>query len=85
VSGWRVAGGSLGHVRSGAYEPLYDRLYTGISMSSDMQRFGSNHNISFNSAYVDGSVREIRYSVDLVVFQAVCVRDDGLAYSLDEL
>jgi prepilin-type N-terminal cleavage/methylation domain-containing protein len=54
--------------------------------------FGSVHPATFNAVFADGSVRTIRYSVqfnnmapDYGVFQRVCIRNDGLTYSLVDL
>jgi prepilin-type N-terminal cleavage/methylation domain-containing protein len=47
--------------------------------------FGSAHPGSFNAVMGDRSLRKIRYTVDLVVLRQACVRDDGQAFSLQNL
>ena len=44
---------------------------------SKLYRFGSAHPGSMNAVFADGSLRPIRYSVPLAVFQSLAVRDDG--------
>jgi hypothetical protein len=48
-------------------------------------RFGSSHPTLLNAVFGDGSVRIIRYSVSLTVFQRACARNDGQPFSLDDL
>jgi prepilin-type N-terminal cleavage/methylation domain-containing protein len=48
-------------------------------------RFGSSHFGVFNALFADGAVRKINYSVDLTVFQRICVRNDGQPVNLDDL
>ena len=48
-------------------------------------RFGSSHVGVFNAVFADGAVRKINYSVDLTVFQRICVRNDGQPVNLDDL
>ena len=38
-----------------------------------------------NAAFADGSVRTIRYSVELDVLKKACGRNDKLTYNLDDL
>jgi prepilin-type N-terminal cleavage/methylation domain-containing protein/prepilin-type processing-associated H-X9-DG protein len=52
---------------------------------NNFQRFGSAHSEGFQAAFVDGSVRLIRYTVNLSVFQAACRRAEGTSYNLDNL
>jgi prepilin-type processing-associated H-X9-DG protein len=40
--------------------------------------FGSSHPGMANFVFGDGSVRSVRFTVDQVVFQRACVRNDGL-------
>jgi prepilin-type N-terminal cleavage/methylation domain-containing protein/prepilin-type processing-associated H-X9-DG protein len=47
--------------------------------------FGSAHPAAMNVAFADGSVRSVRYSVDLLVFQYSCIRNDRQSYNLDDL
>jgi prepilin-type processing-associated H-X9-DG protein len=47
--------------------------------------FGSAHPAAMNAAMADGSVRSIRYSVDLDTFKKACGRNDKLNYNLDDL
>jgi hypothetical protein len=46
--------------------------------SNDEGRFGSAHFGSFNAVLADGAVRSISYSVDLKIFQRICIRNDHL-------
>jgi prepilin-type N-terminal cleavage/methylation domain-containing protein len=48
-------------------------------------RFGSSHPAGFNAVFADGSVRLLRYTVALPVFQRACMRSDGQAFNLDDL
>jgi len=47
--------------------------------------FGSAHSAAMNAAFADGSVRTIRYSVELDVLKKACGRNDKLTYNLDDL
>jgi prepilin-type processing-associated H-X9-DG protein len=47
--------------------------------------FGSSHPGAMNAAFADGSVRSIRYSVDLDIFQRTAGRNDRLPFNLDDL
>jgi hypothetical protein len=40
---------------------------------------------AFNTVFVDGSCRGIRYDVNPSVFRLVCVRNDRTPFSLDDL
>ena len=48
-------------------------------------RFGSSHPGGFNGLLADGSVRLIRYDVNLTVFQRFCARNDGQVFDPDDL
>ena len=43
------------------------------------------HPATFNVTMGDGSVRGIRYSVNITIFQRACVRNDGAVFSLNDL
>jgi prepilin-type N-terminal cleavage/methylation domain-containing protein/prepilin-type processing-associated H-X9-DG protein len=45
--------------------------------------FGSPHPGAFNVVWCDGSVRSVRYTVDLANWQKMVARDDGLVVSSD--
>jgi prepilin-type N-terminal cleavage/methylation domain-containing protein/prepilin-type processing-associated H-X9-DG protein len=47
--------------------------------------FGSAHTGGINMVFCDGSVHFVRYQVTQAVFQAACVRNDGVPYSFDDL
>ena len=47
--------------------------------------FGSSHPGVFNAAFCDGAVRTIRYEVPLTTWQRACVRNDNMAFSLNDL
>ena len=48
--------------------------------------FGSPHPYAFMAIFADGSVRAVRYNVNLTtVWQPACRRNDGVAYSADDL
>jgi prepilin-type N-terminal cleavage/methylation domain-containing protein/prepilin-type processing-associated H-X9-DG protein len=67
-----------------AYQaPARDRHEPGYTQGDT--RFGGSHPGAFNALFADGSVRAIRYTVSLTVFQRVCVRNDGQVFSLDDL
>jgi len=77
-------------VRTTSIPPLQDRIWikdvTGPgNMASDLQNFGAIHPGGFNVVFVDGSVRSIRYSVNLTTFSLLGRRDDGQVLSLDDL
>ena len=71
-------------IRSGLFQPVQDRPYP-RGETVYYQRFGSAHHGAFNTVFVDGSGRSIRYDVRPDVFQFVCVRNDRTPFSLDDL
>jgi prepilin-type N-terminal cleavage/methylation domain-containing protein/prepilin-type processing-associated H-X9-DG protein len=67
-----------------AYQPpARDRQQPGYTAGDT--RFGSAHPGAFNALFADGSVRAIRYTVNVTVFRRVCVRNDGQVLNLDDL
>jgi hypothetical protein len=66
------------------WQPMQDDLvdrFTGLGST-----FGSAHPGAFFAAFSVGSVRSIRYSVNMAgAFQPACQRDDGRAYSHNDL
>jgi prepilin-type processing-associated H-X9-DG protein len=69
--------------------PVQDRKYLDSSGNVDPTLpnlvWGSAHTGSFNAVFCDGSVRSINYGVRPAVLQAVCSRNDGVVFSLDDL
>ncbi|MFO0846082.1 MAG: DUF1559 domain-containing protein [Gemmataceae bacterium] len=49
------------------------------------EAFGSAHPLGFNACFADGSVRHVRYAVDLRIWTLACVRNDNLVFSINEL
>ncbi len=49
------------------------------------RRFGSSHAGGFNAALADGSVQTIGYEVDPKIFERLGNKNDGEAFSLDEI
>jgi prepilin-type processing-associated H-X9-DG protein len=80
IAGWRTMEAPL--IRSGAYEPVQDRLYVGVA---DYRRFGSAHPGGLNAVFADGAGRTVHYRVYPAVFTAACRRDNGEPFSLDDL
>lgn len=70
------------NTRWGVYQPSQDRTY---QVNLDWRTFGSAHPGAFNAAFADGSVRTIRYSVNLGVFTLASSRNDGQPFSLGDL
>jgi prepilin-type processing-associated H-X9-DG protein len=78
------------HVRWGRYPPEPDWFdpNPGVAHASNSERhgtFGSAHAGGFNSVLCDGSVRSIKYEVDLATFELVSRRNDDKKYSPDDL
>ena len=64
--------------------PIQDPNSSSSSVTGG-QRFGSSHTASFNACFGDRSVRAIRYTVNLTVFQRACRREDGQVYNAGDL
>ena len=48
-------------------------------------QFGSSHTGGTQFIFADGSVRTIRFNINLTAFQRACDRDDGEVFNLDDL
>ncbi|HYO25829.1 MAG TPA: DUF1559 domain-containing protein [Lacipirellulaceae bacterium] len=75
TEGWDPDG-----MRSTCYQPLSDGDPIGnntsiIAPTIDAWYFGSAHTSGFNGVFADGSVRTIRYEVDVVVFNSSGTRN----------
>jgi len=54
--------------------------------SGNYSMYGSAHPGGLNVVFCDGSVRNIKYSIDIMnVLLPIAVRDDGLNYNADAL
>ncbi|HXG11352.1 MAG TPA: DUF1559 domain-containing protein [Gemmataceae bacterium] len=69
------------------YRPQQDTAYPGTyNYSNNFSMFGSAHAEGFNAVFCDGSVRLIRYSVNVdTVLMPACVRNDGLTFDANGL
>lgn len=95
-AGW-IEGWDWDTIRWGRYQPIVDysdssasTLATFDSLNAQDQTvinrvgaFGSAHSNGFNGVLADGSVRNIVYNVKLAAFQALCTRDGGEVFSLE--
>jgi type II secretory pathway pseudopilin PulG len=86
ASGW-LNGASHENLRTGQLQPKLDNINdTTVGGGGNTAFFGSAHPGGFNAVAADGSVRSIRYDVDLVnVFRRYLNRADGLVFSLGDL
>jgi prepilin-type processing-associated H-X9-DG protein len=73
--GWEV-------YRTGSTQPARDIR---SSSTASLTAFGSAHPTGFNAVFADGSVRHIRYAVNLTTWRRACVLNDGEVYSLNDL
>jgi prepilin-type N-terminal cleavage/methylation domain-containing protein/prepilin-type processing-associated H-X9-DG protein len=69
--------------RVGNDQPAPDYRRAGSTTPS--HKFGAAHPSGFNTVFADGSVRHVRFSVAVAVWTRACVRNDGMAYSLNDL
>lgn len=85
-TGW-LNGASHEVLRTGQNQPKRDNPNdTTVGGGSNTAFFGSAHPGGFNCVVGDGSVRLVRYEVNLAnVFRLFLQRDDGRAFSLDDL
>jgi prepilin-type N-terminal cleavage/methylation domain-containing protein len=72
-SGWN---GDFDVYRLGNSAPQPDENLAQVGKAH--KNFGSSHTDRFHVVLADGSVRPIRYNVDVKTFRRLCVRDDGL-------
>lgn len=73
-------------IRWGYFQPTPDFSDSSIETPVPVQSaFGASHAAAFNAAFCDGSIRSIRYDVDLAVFMLVCSRNDGAVFDRQEL
>ena len=72
--------------RWGTNQPVRDSTFPGIASTTlYLRAFGAAHSEGFNAAFGDGTVRTVRYAVNLGVFTLACIRNDGQPFSLDNL
>jgi type II secretory pathway pseudopilin PulG len=83
--GW-LNGASHENLRTGANQPKRDNPNdTTVGGGGNTAFFGSAHPSGFNCVAGDGSVRMIRYEVNLATFRLYLQRDDGQVLNLDQL
>ena len=63
--------------------PPNTRPCTGVVAGIVNSAFGSNHSGGLNFAFADGSVRFLKDSISLVVYQALSTRELGEVVSSD--
>jgi prepilin-type N-terminal cleavage/methylation domain-containing protein len=76
-----TVGFNLDTIRKATKGPAQD--YFGGAGQDGNAQFGSSHPGSFNAVLVDGSVRQVPYGIDKVVFQYLCNRSDGQTIPAD--
>lgn len=70
-------------IRSSAQSPMRDKA---DYVLADFARFGSAHPEAFNAVFGDGSVRRIRYAIDvLTVFKPITTRSEGDTFNAGDL
>lgn len=69
--------------RLGNVQPARDDPVAGDPTPS--RAFGSPLCSGFNCVFADGSVRHVRYDIDLLTWQRACVRNDGEVLLLNEM
>jgi prepilin-type processing-associated H-X9-DG protein len=75
ASGW--AGDTMGRTDQQPGQDSYD-----LGPPSPLRpAFGSSHPGSFNAVFVDGSVRDISYNINLLILKAIGDIDDGIPVS----
>jgi hypothetical protein len=78
-------GHNIDSVRSAYFPPSRDYIPTqSFSPVADAHVFGSSHPGIVVAVMCDSSTRTLSFSIDQVLFAAVCMRRDGNAVSLDQ-
>jgi prepilin-type N-terminal cleavage/methylation domain-containing protein/prepilin-type processing-associated H-X9-DG protein len=75
-------------IGSNNHPPRHDRehtAYTAADPFSGSALFGSAHSSGINVTMGDGSVRHIRYGVNLTAWTRACARNDGLVVNHNDL
>jgi prepilin-type N-terminal cleavage/methylation domain-containing protein len=80
--GW-TGGWDWDNIRWGCISPERDRNEPGY-MGGEV-KFGAVHPTTFNALFGDGSVRSLRYGIDMNIWHFVCQRNDGVPYDPKEL
>lgn len=65
-------------IRYTGYPPGPDLSSTEDDTEAYGYRFGSAHPVVFNAVFADGHVKQIDYDIEVVTFNAMGMRDDGL-------
>jgi len=81
VTGWSSSANTLAWAIN---PPEQDRPYSNV-FTLDGRLFGSAHTGAMNSVFADGSVRSIRYNVNVGLWTLICIRDDGMVVDLSDL
>ena len=85
------AGWGWDTIRFGRLQPRQDdaslnyrgRTPTDQTPQLTVDFFGSAHPAAFQAVLCDGSVRTVKYSIDLNVLKSLCNRKDGVSFTLD--
>jgi prepilin-type processing-associated H-X9-DG protein len=81
--GW-VDGWDPDIVRYTGFQPNSDRMWNNQG-GWEGYRFGSAHASGMNALFGDGSVRHIKFNVNLTLFNNLGIRDDGQVVNLNDL
>jgi prepilin-type N-terminal cleavage/methylation domain-containing protein len=75
-------------VRWGAFPPVPDKMmpeYVWSTIHPSIFQFGGSHPGGLQAVFADGAVHMIHYSIDPAIFKRVCSRNDGQAFSMEDL